>query len=166
MKNIVSIILALALCLGMTSAMADTLGMGHVSSISAASANSEKGGSIQINTTICSVTVDANGIITSVRFDAMQSPSVKVSATGEFADLSEADLRSKMEKGDDYGMKNASPIGKEIHEQLIALQDWCIGKTVEDAVANFADDADAKAGCTIGVDIYFEALSEAVANAA
>lgn len=165
MKKIVSIILVLTLCLGLTSAMADTMGLGMISSISASSATTEKDGSIQVNTSVVAVTLDADGKIASILIDVQQSPKIAVTTAGEVADMTEADGRSKMEKGDDYAMRAASPIGKELNEQIFALQDWCIGKTVEEVIANFATDADAQAGCTIAVDDIFGALSEAAANA-
>lgn len=166
MKKLIASILAIALCLSMTSALADVMGMGMVTSISASSATSEKDGSLQISTTACAVTLDADNKIASIQFDVMQSPKIAVTAAGEVADTAEADLRTKMEKGEDYAMRSASPIGKELFEQVEALEAWCLGKTVEEAViANFENDADAKAGCTISVDDYFAALTKAAANA-
>ena len=42
-----------------------------------------------------------------------------------------------------------------------ALEQWCIGKTVEEVVAGAADDVDLKAGCTVGIDSQLVALQKA-----
>lgn len=165
MKKLIATLLVLTLCMTMGAAMADTMGLGMVTSISSTSATTEKDGTIQISTTACAVTLDADGKIVSIQFDVMQSPKVGVTAAGEIADTAEADLRTKVEKGDDYAMRAASPIGKELNEQVEVLQSYCIGKTAEEAAAGFEADADAKAGCTIHVDDFFAALTKAAANA-
>ena len=154
MKKLIATLLVLTLCMTMGAAMADTMGLGMVTSISSTSATTEKDGTIQID-----------GKIVSIQFDVMQSPKVGVTAAGEIADTAEADLRTKVEKGDDYAMRAASPIGKELNEQVEVLQNYCIGKTAEEAAAGFEADADAKAGCTIHVDDFFAALTKAAANA-
>ena len=58
-------------------------------------------------------------------------------------------------------MRKASSIGKEWNEQMEALEQWCIGKTVEEVVAGAADDVDLKAGCTVGIDSQLVALQKA-----
>ncbi len=41
-------------------------------------------------------------------------------------------LLSKYEKKEKYGMKGASPIGKEWNEQIDAYKAWATGKTLEE----------------------------------
>ena len=79
--------------------------------------------------------------------------------------------------GDGYGMKAASGIGKEWFEQAEALEDWCVGKTVEEVVTmptydkgdgrhtQVPDDVDLKTGCTIDMGSFLNALQEAADNA-
>ena len=74
-------------------------------------------------------------------------------------------------------MKRVSSIGKEWYEQAAALEEWCIGKTVEEVLGMktfdrgdgshtmVPDEADLKAGCTITVGDYLKALVNAAANA-
>ena len=92
MKKLIATLLVLTLCMTMGAAMADTMGLGMVTSISSTSATTEKDGTIQISTTACAVTLDADGKIVSIQFDVMQSPKVGVTAAGEIADTAEADL--------------------------------------------------------------------------
>ena len=84
---------------------------------------------------------------------------------------------TKKELGDGYGMKAASGIGKEWFEQAEALEDWCVGKTVEEVVTmptydkgdgrhtQVPDDVDLKTGCTIDIGSFLNALQEAADNA-
>ena len=66
-----------------------------------------------------------------------------------------AENKTKVELGDGYGMKKASSIGKEWFEQIAALEDWMMGKTVEEIKAvNTEEDADLKASVTVGVESY------------
>ena len=65
----------------------------------------------------------------------------------------------KKEIGDDYGMVVASSIGKEWYEQAQALEQWMVGKTVEEL--STADKEDLKTSCTMGIDEYVEAVKAA-----
>ena len=74
-------------------------------------------------------------------------------------------------------MKAASGIGKEWFEQAEALEDWCVGKTVEEVVTmptydkgdgrhtQVPDDVDLKTGCTIDMGSFLNALQKAADNA-
>ena len=83
---------------------------------------------------------------------------------------------SKIDKGEAYGMRKASPIGKEWFEQIAAFEAYCIGKTVEEIknmptkVANEShptvpDVADLATTVTIDVGGYIEALVKAASLA-
>ena len=86
-------------------------------------------------------------------------------------------LSDKTVLGDGYGMKAASGIGKEWFEQAEALEDWCVGKTVEEVVTmptydkgdghhtQVPDDVDLKTGCTIDMGSFLGALQKAADNA-
>ncbi|MBQ5324909.1 MAG: hypothetical protein J6J58_05625, partial [Oscillospiraceae bacterium] len=87
-----------------------------------------------------------------------------------------ADLRTKYEKGYDYNMAKFEPnaVG-EWFEQIDALTAWMTGKTV-DAVVNmelgtnihdYTDtpaDEDLKAGCTISMTSFLNAVKQAGEN--
>ena len=158
MKKIIALSLAALLVLSMTSAFALT-GLGSVTTVTVTAPTAEKAGSVTVYTHVCALTLDAEGKIVGVDFDAIQSKA----ATD--ADLS-TETQSKDELKEAYNMKAASPIGKEYYEQVNALEAWCIGKTVEEVLNGVAaDDADLKAGCTIGIADYMTALQEAAAVA-
>ncbi|NLG24011.1 MAG: hypothetical protein GX558_01540 [Clostridiales bacterium] len=166
MRKVLSIALVLALCLGLSSmAMADKLGLGMVTSYTnAANATADAEGKAQINTVVCTVLLGDDGIIKSVVFDVAQT-ALAFNAAGEITTDTTVQVPSKVEKGDDYGMRAASPIGKEYFEQMAALEAFCVGKTVDQVINTPADDADLASGATVELADHFAALSKAAANA-
>ena len=128
--------------------------------MSGAGAEADKAGSVTINTTMCALELDDAGKITTVSFDIAQNK-VGFDATGALTGELTGEHPTKKELGDGYGMKAASGIGKEWFEQAEALEDWCVGKTVEEVVTmptydkgdgrhtQVPDDVDLKTGCTI-----------------
>ena len=169
MKKILTAVLALVLVASMTTCALAATGLGSVTTISATAAG-EKNGAVKVNTTMCAVSLDEEGKITSITFDVVQ-PSASFDATGAIVGEVAPEVQSKRELGEAYGMKSISPIGKEYYEQVDALEAWCIGKTVEEVLAaasedgHIADDVDVKASCTIGVGDLFAALQEAASLA-
>ena len=177
MKKTLSLVLALTLCLSFASlAMAETFGLGVVSSIdSASAAYVEDGdaydGNAQVDTTICALWLDDEGKIIDVHFDVAQ---IKVPFSVEGALLTDenTDLRSKMEKGADYGMLKASAIGKEWFEQVQAFEAYCVGKTVEEVLGmptkalneahpTTPDVEELATTCTMDIGAFLEALEKA-----
>ena len=115
---------------------------------------------------MCAVVLDDNGVIKHVKFDVVQ---VKLGFTAAGACTVEAGtlISSKEELKDGYGMRKASPIGKEWFEQAEALEAWCVGKTLEQVLAAPLEggkptDADLVTGCTMTVTDYLYALQKAV----
>ncbi len=151
-------------------------GLGMVTSIgSVADATAEKAGAAQVNTTVCSLVLDAEGKIQSVTWDVQQSK-VQFSALGVANVPAPETLLTKLEKGEAYGMRKASAIGKEWFEQIAAFGEYCIGKTVEEvlAIEVFQRDEnhpavpaveDLKASVTVSVGDYLASLQKAAANA-
>ena len=121
-----------------------------------------------MNTTVCSLVLDAQGLIKSVTWDVQQTK-IQFSIEGKPVDLP-SDLLTKLEKGEDYGMRKASAIDKEWFEQIDAFAAYCVGKTVEEVLATpTADDAPAveelKASVTVSIGDYLASLQKAAANA-
>ena len=151
------------------------VGMGHNISAKMTDATADKAGSAQVDTTMLVAAFDAEGKVTSVSIDVAQQK-LGVNADGTTADAAKADIRTKIEKEGDYGMVGASGIGKEYFEQIEALENWMVGKTVEEIVnmpvmdrgdgshTHVPTDADLAAGCTITVKSYLDALQEAWDN--
>lgn len=180
MKKTVSLVLALVLCLGVSIALADVHGLGIVTDIgSSTSAYVKDGdaydGRVQVNTVICSVVLDDEGVIVSIHFDVAQTR-VGFTVEGEVTADLEAEQLSKKELKEGYGMVGRSEIGKEWYEQVQAFEEYCIGKTAEEIInlptyardeshTTVADVADLKTSCTIDVGEMIEALHKAVENA-
>jgi hypothetical protein len=153
----------------------DKYGLGMVTSIgSVADATAEKAGAAQVNTTVCSLVLDAEGKIKSVTWDVQQTK-IQFSAEGKPVNLPEQ-LLTKLEKGEAYGMRKASAIGKEWFEQIAAFAEYAVGKTVEELLAmpvyerdashtQVPDVEDLKASVTVTVGDYLAALEKAAANA-
>ncbi len=166
-----SVVMALSLvaCGGEPAAPAKfKVGMGAVVSPSLRDATADKAGQVQMNTTMAVVALDAEGKVVSVSFDVAQQ-ALAVNTDGTVGDASKVDLRTKVEKEGDYAMVGASPIGKELFEQVNALEDWMVGKTADEIKAGIVEgkaaDEDLKASCTIKLGDYIGAFEEAVATA-
>lgn len=181
MKKTLALVLALVLCLGAVSALADTLGLGIVTSIaSSKDASIVDGdpydGTAQVDTTICTVLLDDAGIILNIKFDVAQTK-IGFSPEGVITADMDAEIKSKLELGEDYGMRGASPIGAELFEQIASFEAYCIGKAATDIISmptyaanenhpRVSDLADLKSSVTIDVGAMLDALQKAVDNAA
>lgn len=178
MKKMMTALLAAAMVIGcMSGAMADKTGLGIVTeAASSASAAEGKDGKASVNSTICAVTLDDEGKIVSITFDVAQT-AVAFDEKGEIKTDVTAEIPSKRELKEGYGMKPASTIGKEWYEQMDALEAWCVGKTVEEVLGMptydkgdghhdcVPDDVDLKTSCTVSIGDNLKALQKAAANA-
>ena len=129
----------------------------------------EKDGSTTTDVSLVAVTVTEAGVIESCSIDAIQGK-VTFDANGKVTSEAGAVL-SKKELGDDYGMRVASPIGKEWDEQVEAIEAYAVGKTVEELKTMAIDengvvkDADLASGATIYMGSFIWAIEAAVNNA-
>ncbi len=181
MKKTLSLVLALVLCLSIASiASANTFGLGistHIGSSKAASVvDGEKyNGRGQVDSYICAVILDDNGVIVAIDFDVAQTR-VEFDPEGALVTDLTAEIKSKTELEEGYGMRGASPIGKEWFEQAAAFEAYCVGKPAAEVIATptyaaneshltVADVADLKTTCTIDIGGFLEALAKAVENA-
>ena len=141
----------------------DTLKVASQSSASS-SKNAEEGveGSFVVSTDICALTVDKDGKVTASVIDAVE-PKAAFDAAGAITPAT--DLRTKGEKGADYGMKAYSGIGKEWNEQIEGFCAYLKGKTSSEisGIAMGEDgkttDTDLLATATMAVS-HFKALVE------
>lgn len=129
--------------------------------------NKVNGEKVQMNTTLATVLM-ADGKIVNVDIDTAQT-TVNIDAAGKVT--LPAETPSKKEKKDAYGMKDASTIGKEWFEQIAALEENLVGKTL-DEVKGFeltdeqtVADADLASSVSITVNTYLEAVAKAMENA-
>ena len=140
-----------------------TLGLGTV-------VKQSVGEKAQVDATFAAVVLDAEGTIVAVDLDVAQSKGVKTEAGVYTAEG--FDARTKTEKGPDYNMAPASPIGAEWDAQMAAFEAWAIGKTVDYIAAVelvesnghmvAANEADLYAGCTMQITAFQEALVDAL----
>ncbi len=141
-------------------------GMGIVSTLGTVNDAEDEDGSASFEATAVAVLLDADNKIVAMDLDTAD---LKAQWTAEGKAVVAEDLRTKYEKGKEYGM---SKIGvKEWNEQADAFIATAKGKTLDEVKAMMGEDTMgtgdlAKAGCTISVASFVKALEEAVANAA
>lgn len=76
--------------------------------------------------------------------------------------------KTKKELGDDYNMKQASPIKKEWDEQVAYFEKYVEKNGIDKIKVNGdgkAENEDVKSGCTIAVDGFIKAIKDAQKNA-
>lgn len=157
MKRIFMIITVLALLLSTCSCksqMPETykLGMGVL-----VNADDTKDGKVIISSTLAAVALDADGKIKECKIDVLEASMVIDGGIVERGGT----YKSKVEQGDAYGMKEASPIGREWYEQAEHFEKYAVGKTA-DEIANIAEgDSDLAAGCTVDVSDFKKAVVKA-----
>lgn len=143
-------------------------GMAIVSSLESSKDAGEKDGKAQVDSTAVALVMDADGKIVNCVIDVAQN---KMAFTAEGKVVMSEEFLTKKELGEGYGMKAASGIGKEWDEQTEAMEQYVIGKTV-DEIASIAVDEDNKptgtdlnTSVTMAIGDYIEAIKEAAAGA-
>lgn len=110
----------------------DKLGLGIVSGLGKSkNASAEGDGLAQAYTHYGVVTLNKDGKITSSIIDASQG-NINFSVEGKITSDLTAEIKTKNELGEGYGMKAASGIGKEWNEQARAFADYITGKKLAD----------------------------------
>ncbi|NLN06439.1 MAG: hypothetical protein GX167_02330 [Firmicutes bacterium] len=128
----------------------------------------------QVDTIMAAVLFDADGKILKVDIDNAQTV-VKFDADMKVTNRDDV-LKTKVEKGEEYGMKKASSIGKEWYEQIDELEKWMVGKTVaevkalktkarDDSHPAVPDVPELTSLVTISVEDYIAAVEKAWNNA-
>lgn len=132
-------------------------------------ASAEAEGLAQAYSTYTAVTFDSEGKVTSSIIDASQS-NINFDIGGKITtDLSVAPI-TKVELGEDYGMKKASAIGKEWYEQADAFAAYAIGKNVEEIKGFSVDeggyptDEDLVSSVTVGIKDFQGSIEKAFNN--
>ena len=117
-----------------------------------------------VDLTVVALTLDADGRVTSAIGD-MAEPALTIAADGGVT--APDTVRSKLELGDSYGMRNASSLGKEWYEHSEGYCSYLKGKTEKEVADIPADgsDADLAALCTISIDALQKAAGDAFENA-
>ncbi len=178
MKKILSVLIVLVMLFalgGIVSAMAEDAavktGFAVVSGFNGTKdATADANGVVQIYPMYAGVLVDMDGKIVKCVIDSYQAK-VTFDATGKITSDLTAAIESKNTKGDAYGMKASSGIGKEWYEQAAAFAQYCIGKTAEEVAAIPLDETghatgdDVKSGATVTLSPLVKAVVAAAQSA-
>ena len=140
-----------------------TLGVEAANGSSSLTATDDQDVNAQLDVTAVALTLDSDGHVTSAVGD-MTEPALTVSADGGVS--APKTVRSKREQGDEYGMRQASKLGKEWYEHSEGFCDYLKGKTAAEiaAIPTDGSDADLAALCTISVDDLQKAAAKAMAE--
>lgn len=145
-------------------------GLAVVAGVEATNASADEDGSAEFDVTLVAVLVDENGIITDCTIDGIGA-AVNFDATGAITSDISAEVLTKNEKGDSYGMVAHGGAVAEWYEQAEALAQYAIGKTAEEletAAVNesgYAADADLASSATIYLGGYVNGIITACNNA-
>lgn len=173
MRKVLVLVLALVMLVSLVGCGATgsvKTGVGVVTStMKSKAATAEAAGQAQVDSIIAAVTVDKDGKILTVDIDSAQTR-VGFDAAGQLTAELSADVPTKTDLGDAYGMKMNSGIGREWHEQIVELEKWFVGKTAAQVTGMALNegkpsDADLTSKVTITVTDYQKAVLEAIANA-
>lgn len=174
MKRIFAIVLCVVMALSVIACgdkEADyKLGMGIVVSL-----ESSKTGTAQVDATVATVVLDAEGKIVACRIDVAQNKMTVADGAVE----ADKTFKTKMELGTAYGMagsqfssdNNNDGVIKEWDEQAKIFENYVVGKTVAEVEAMTTkevnnhqistDDALLSAGCTIDIVAFKDAVVKA-----
>ncbi|MBQ9989602.1 MAG: hypothetical protein IJP31_01465 [Lachnospiraceae bacterium] len=125
----------------------------------------EEEGLTQAYATIAAMTLK-EGTITSMILDGVQA-NVNFDTAGKITSDLTAEVLSKNELGESYGMKAASSIGKEWNEQAAAFAAYVTGKTIEEVTTiavteeGKAGDADLAASVTVSIGSFIQLVEKA-----
>ena len=146
------------------------LGLGHIVTNKSTEATADAPAKGSVDTVVAVVALDKTGKVVKSTLDVIQASAAfdaKMQITSDIA----APVQTKVEKGDAYGMKKASQIGKEWYEQAAEFEKWAVGKSLDQIKGIAVDetghvtDADLAALVTVGVTDYIAAYEEAFKNA-
>lgn len=123
----------------------------------------EAGEDVTFGATFAAVVTDTDGKIICCTVDQLEAKADTNAITENIGYT----FKTKNMLGDDYGMKSASPIGKEWYEQAQAFAEYCKGKTVSVLESSLGGDgkiADLQASCTVKTADLVRAVKSAVKN--
>ena len=134
------------------------------------SADAENAGNAKYDITVAAVSVDDNGVIDSCIIDSIPA-TVEFDQTGAITTDLAAEILTKNELGENYGMKAYGGAAYEWNEQAAALAEYAVGKTIDELKngaideTGMAKDADLATTATIYLGGYVSAIEAAVNNA-
>lgn len=149
----------------------DKLGLGVVTNMDKSKdAKADKDGQCMAYTTYVATTTNPDGKITAGIIDCTQG-TVTFDAAGKITSDLTAGVKTKRQLGDDYGMKEASGIGREWFEQAAVMEAYMAGKTADEVAAiavnedNKPTGTDLASGCTMAIGDFQACVVKAAADA-
>ncbi len=142
-------------------------------SVDSATASAEDGedGTAAMYTSFAAVAVDNDGKLAAVCYDEVQ-PKVTFDEEGEITSDTSAEIKTKREKKDEYGMRGVSGISAEWFEQDQAFETFVTGKTADEISAIPTETTDnghvvttdetLLAGCTMSVGGMIDTVVKAM----
>lgn len=143
----------------------DSLKLTAVTTLSGADASAEKEGNAQAYATVSALSFRGNEISSCV-IDAVQCD-VKFDTSGALTSDTAAEIMTKNQLGDDYGMKKYSGIGKEWYEQAAGFAAYVTGRTVAEVEgislteSGTAADVDLASSVTINLGAFLGLIRKA-----
>lgn len=136
------------------------------------SATADAEGAAKYDVTLAAVTVDDNGVIVSCAIDSIPA-TVNFDNTGKITSDVNADVLTKNELGENYGMVAWGGAIAEWDAQVAAVAEYAVGKTVEQlkngdidmTTGKAKDGTDLSTSATIYLAGYVYAIEAAVNNA-
>ncbi len=133
---------------------------------SSSNASADADGLAQNDTTAGAYTIAADGTITDIDLDCVQTK-INFNANGELTTADGTTWTTKTDLEYDYNMLMASPIEAEWFQQAEFFEDYCHGKTVAevagisiDPETNHPTEADLITGCTMNVNSFIAVLEK------
>jgi hypothetical protein len=157
------------------------LGMGHKVTIAKSkSLSTDADGKevlplADVNTDVVTTVFDSNDKVVATIIDTI-STKVTFDKDGNVTADKTAEIKSKIELGDEYGLRKSSSIQKNWYEQAASLEEWMIGKTASeitgmkmkmdgDKATAVSDEPELTSSVTIKIANYLESLNESFTNA-
>ena len=148
----------------------DKLGIAIETNIAKSKDAGDEAGLAQAYSTYVVTTTDADGKITSAIIDGSQA-NINFDATGKITSDLTAELKTKQELGEGYGMKKASAIGKEWNEQADAFAEFIKGKTADEvkgmkvSADGLTEEEELKSSVTVHVTDFIKLTEASVKKA-
>jgi hypothetical protein len=110
------------------------------------------------------VVLDSNNVVVAIKLDSIQGQ-LEWAEEAEILGDKDAPNLTKLERGDNYGMRAASSIDREWYEQVEAFSSWIVGRTLGDVQGvNLPDEPDLTTTVTLSVDPFISVIEKAVSN--
>ncbi len=145
-------------------------GLAVITSTAKSADAGDENGVAQVDSTAVALMLDDSGTIVNCVIDSAQTM-IEFSKQGRIVTPLDSVFPAKQELGEEYGMGEASTIGKEWNEQADALSSYVIGKTFDEVKSIAVNeegnptDEDLASSVTIKIGGFIDAIEKAAANA-